>query len=148
MLGAGLRWRDEVGVLSLGRGRGLSVLAEVGVLELEVWREDCRGGGAHSCSSMRWIGLLRERMDWTGGLVNFEGTGGGGLEGSCCVRVWFGFMFVATVLQLKWLFGSREVCWTGWDLRLRVATVSIDCRPGSIDCRPGATEGAYVVQLK
>lgn len=94
VLGAGLRCLAEVGVgvaLSLGRGSGRAVCAEVGVLEffgvadLEPEREDSRGGGAHSLSSIRCTGRRRERIDCTGGPpVNFEGTGGGGLDGSCC----------------------------------------------------------------
>lgn len=71
--------------------------------------------------------------------MNLDGTGGGGLDGSCCA--WFGCMLVATVLQLKRLLGSCGAVKPDWYLGFRVATVSIDCLPG-------ATEGAYVVQLK
>ena len=92
VLGAGLRCLVDVGLaLSLGSGSGRAVCAEVGVLEffgvadLEPGIEESRGGGAHSLSSMRCTGRRRERIDCTGGPpVNFDGTGGGGLDGSCC----------------------------------------------------------------
>lgn len=63
---------ERVVVAGLGTRRaGCTVVAEVGVAESGVPvrgvpAERLRGGGVHSSFSNRWMGLRRERIDWTG----------------------------------------------------------------------------------